>query len=169
MKKIITAASFFILPIFVFSQDLTGLWKGTMYNDSTKKTLPYELYVQKEKGKFTGYTYSWFSINGQDYYGVKKVRVSKAKDGKVVILDAELVENNYPVEPAKKVRQLNVLDLSNKDNENILDGLFVTNITKQFMEVTGHINIKRVSTFTESSLMQYLQKKNEGSDVAARR
>src|SRR5689334_2839775 len=92
MKKLITAASLFMLPLFMFSQDITGLWKGTMYNDSTKKSLPYELLISKEKGKYTGLSYSWFLINGEEYYGVKKVKVSVAKDGKIVIKDASLLE-----------------------------------------------------------------------------
>lgn len=167
MKKLFIAASLFLLPLFIFSQDITGLWKGTMYNDTTKTSLPYELFIKKEKGKYTGYSYSWFSIGGQDYYGIKKVKVSKAKDGKIVILDAVLIENNYPIEPAKKIKQLNVLDLITKDNENVLDGLFVTNITKQFMEVTGHINIKHATELSESNLMQYLQKKEPGVGIVA--
>jgi hypothetical protein len=166
MKKIITAASLLVFPLFIFAQDLTGLWKGTMYNDSTKKSLPYELLIKKEKGKYTGLTYTWFSIGGEEYYGIKKVKVSVAKDGKIVIQDAGLIENNYPVGPDKNVSQLNVLDLQSSDNENILDGPFVTNLTKRYWEATGHINIKRTNTLSESSLMQYLQKKGQGHEIA---
>lgn len=166
MKKLITAASLLLFPLFIFSQDITGLWKGTMYNDSTKKSLPYELLITKEKGKYSGFSYSWFLIGGEEYYGIKKVKVSVAKDGKIVILDAALIENNYPVQPDKNISQLNVLDLLSRENENILDGPFVTNLTKRYWEATGHINIKRTNTFSESSLMQYLQKKGRGHEVA---
>ena len=166
MKKLLTAAGLLLFPLFIFSQDLAGLWQGTMYNDSTKTSLPYELFIKKEKGKFSGYSYTWFSINGEEYYGVKKVKVSIAKDGKVVIKEDALVENNYPVPADKKVMQLNVLDLLSNENENVLDGLFVTNLTKQFGEITGHINMKRISTLTESSLMQYLEKKEKKMEVA---
>ena len=81
MKQFIVAASLLLSPLFIFSQDITGLWKGTMYNDSTKTALPYELLIKKEKGKYSGYSYTWFSIGGEEYYGVKKVKVSVAKDG----------------------------------------------------------------------------------------
>jgi hypothetical protein len=166
MKKLITAASLLLFPLFIFSQDIAGLWKGTMYNDSTKKSLPYELLIKKEKGKYTGLSYSWFLIGGEEYYGIKKVKVSVAKDGKIVIRDAALIENNYPVAPDKNVSQLNVLDLVNSENEISLDGLFVTNLTKRYWEATGHINIKRTDAFSESSLMQYLQKKEAENGVA---
>ena len=166
MKKLIAAASLLLFPLFIFSQDITGLWKGTMYNDSTKKSLPYELLIKKEKGKYTGFSYSWFLIGGEEYYGVKKVKVSVAKDGKIVIKDAALIENNYPVSPDKNVSQLNVLDLVSRENEISLDGPFVTNLTKRYWEATGHITIKRTDSFSESSLMQYLQRKEAENGVA---
>ena len=166
MKHLIAAASLLLFPLFIFSQDITGLWKGTMYNDNTQKSLPYELLIKKEKGKYTGLSYSWFLIGGEEYYGIKKVKVSVAKDGKIVIKDAVLIENNYPVLADKNVHQLNVLDLLSGENEISLDGLFVTNLTKQFGEATGHINVKRTDAFSESSLMQYLQKKGTENGVA---
>ena len=79
------------------------------------------------------------------------------------------MENNYPTGPDKNIMQLNVLDLVNKETETQLDGLFVTNLTRKFGEATGHINVKRVSTGTESSLMQYLQKKEKEVELASLR
>ena len=166
MKQLITTVIVLLFPLFIFSQDITGLWKGNMYNDSTKNSLPYELLIKKEKGKFIGFSYSRFLFGGEEYYGIKKVKIAVAKDGKIVIIDAGLIENNYPESPDKKISQLNVLDMVNRENENILEGPFVTNNTKQFREVTGYINVKRVNTFSESSLMQYFQKKGTDNGVA---
>lgn len=168
MKKIlITAATLFLLPLYILSQDITGLWKGTMFNDSAQTSLPYELLIKKEQGKYSGYTHSWFLIDGKEYYGIKKVKVSVARDGKIIIKDVSLVENNYPVEPDKDVHQLNVLDLVNKNDGNTLDGLFVTNRTKKFRELTGHINVKKVDSFTESSLRQYFERKGDEKEAIA--
>jgi len=166
MKYLIAAASLLLFPLFIFSQDITGLWKGTMYNESTKKSLPYELLIKKEKGKYTGLSHSWFLIGGEEYYGIKKVKVSVAKDGKIVIRDAALIEHNYPVRPGKNISQLDILDLVSRDNEDILDGPFVTNLTKRFGGITGHINLKKADTFSGSSLLQYLDKKGLKNDVA---
>ncbi len=166
MKHLIAVAGMLLFPLFIFSQDITGLWIGTMINDSAKTTLPYELLIKKEKGKYTGYSKNYFLIRGEEYYGIKKVKVSVAKDGKIVIKDFELLENNYPAGPDKNVQQLNILDLVNQENEKALDGLFVTNLTKRFGEVTGHINIKKMDPNSESSLMKYLQKKSLGNEIA---
>jgi hypothetical protein len=169
MKQLITAVVLLLSPVFLFSQDITGLWKGTMFNDSTKESLPYELFIKKDNKKYTGFTKSYLTIEGKEYYSIKKVKISVAKDGKIVIQDAEIVDNNYPVRPDKNIHQLDVLDLVNGENENTLDGLFVTNLTKKFNEITGHINVKKMDLNTESSLMQYLKKKEESNGAVVAR
>lgn len=158
MKYFLPALIAVFLPMFAFCQDITGLWKGTMYTDTTKQSLPYELYITRSEGKYTGYTYSWFLIDGQKYYGIKKVAVRVAKDGKVVIQDARMIDNNYPVAPDKNVFQLNVLDLAANGADATLDGPFETNASKKYQALTGHINIKKASLLSDSDLLAYLQK-----------
>jgi len=165
MKRLYFFIAVSCLTLPGFSQDITGLWKGTMFNDSTKQSLPYEVFISKENGKYTGYSHSWFLVNDKKYYGIKKIKIRVAKDGKIVIQDAELLENDYPV--LDNVHQLNVLDLVNSNTEATMDGPFATNRTKQYSELTGHINIKRVSPSTESSLMQYLQRSGADNGIAA--
>ncbi len=147
-------------PLFVFCQDITGLWKGTMYNDSTNHSLAYEFVITKDNGKYSGFSHTWFLINEKEYYGIKKIKVRIAKDGKVIIQDDELIDNNYPIAPHKNVYQLNVLQLSSLNNETILDGLFVTNPTKKFCELTGRIHVKKADQISQSDLLKYLQKNN---------
>jgi hypothetical protein len=153
-------------PIFAFCQDITGLWKGTMFNDSTKQSLQYEIVITKEKGKLTGYSHTSYVINDKKYYGIKKMNIRVAKDGKIVMQDVKLVDNNYPELPSKNIIQLNVLDLANTGEDASLDGLFVTNRSKDYLSLSGRINIKRVSPLIQSDLVQYLQK-NNGEDLTA--
>ena len=167
MKKLIFAVIVLCSPVFVFCQDITGLWSGTMLNDSTQQSLPYEIFISKIKGKYTGFSQTCFMVDDKKYYGIKKINVRIAKDGKIVIQDAAAVENNSPVSADKNVIQLNVLDLVNQDNETILNGAFVTNRSRAYRELTGRISLKRVSSSTESSLMKYLQKTNEENDITA--
>ena len=167
MKRIICSLAILFSPFIVFSQDISGLWKGTIFNDSTKQSLPYEVYITKEGGKLSGYSHTWFVISGQKCYGIKKVKVRIAKDGKVIIQDDALLVNNYPVLD-KNVYQLNVLDLQQSGEEAVLNGPFATNRSKQYGELTGHINIKKVSTTTESALMQYLQRNAGENGIAAK-
>ena len=153
-------------PIFVFCQDLTGLWKGTMYNDSTKQSLQYEIVIKKERGKLTGYSHTTYVINDKKYYGIKKINIRIAKDGKIVMQDVKLVDNNLPELPSKNVIQLNVLDLATAGEYASLDGLFVTNRSKDYLALSGRINMKRVNPLSQSDLVTYLDK-NSAEDLTA--
>ena len=163
MKPIILLLSVLCCPVFGFCQDLTGLWKGTMYNDSTRQALEYEIVISKEKGKYVGYSHTSY-VNGETrYYGVKKMSVRLAKDGKIVMQDAKWLENNFPAEQTKNIIQLNVLDLSKSGDESFMDGPFVTNRSKAYHAVTGRLSIQRVNPLTaQTVLMKYLP--NNGAD-----
>ena len=167
MKYVIYIMVVLCCPLTSLCQDITGLWKGTLVNDDTKQSLQYEVLISKEKGKYTGYSHTWVVIDDKKYYGVKKINIRIAKDGKVVIQDAELVDNNYPSPPYKKLRQLNVLDLSGPADDSILDGQFFTNSTTALKEVSGHINIRKASLYAQSDLMEYLQKNNKDTNLTA--
>jgi hypothetical protein len=160
MKKILLLLAVLCTYSIAFSQDITGLWKGTLLNDSTSESLKYEVVILKAKGRYSGYSHTSFLINGQTYYGVKKLKVSVARDGKIVMQDAELLENNYPVQINKNVRQLNVLDFYMDGSQASLNGPFVTNRTKEFSELTGKIMMTRVSAVSQSDLMQFIRTNN---------
>lgn len=158
MKRLLYTLVAICCPILVFSQDITGLWKGTMLSDSSKQALPYEIFITKTEGKYSGYSYTWFLIDGKQYYGVKKLKVRIAKDDKIIIQDAVLIDNNYPVAPDKNIFQLNVLDLANVGEQATMQGPFATNRTKEYTSLTGNVDVKKVNIFTESDLIAYLQK-----------
>lgn len=159
MKPLIFIFAVVCCPVFAFSQDLTGLWKGTMYNDSTKQSLEYEIVINKDKGKYNGLSYTSYVIEGQKYYGIKKINVRVAKDGKIVMQDAKWVENTYTGEQHKNVIQLNVLALATSGEDYQMDGLFVTNDSKTFRALTGRMSIQKVKLpATESKLTKYIQK-----------
>jgi hypothetical protein len=148
-----------------FCQDITGLWKGTMYNDSAKQSLDYEIVISKVKGKLTGLSYTSYLVNDKKYYGIKKIDVRVAKDGKIVFQDAKSLENNYSSQQNKNVIQLNVLNLANAGAESFMDGIFVTNRSKEYQAVTGRMSIKKVNPLVvQSDLMNYLKKKPAGDD-----
>lgn len=138
------------------AEDITGLWKGTMYNDTTRQYLKYEIAISENKGKLIGYSHTYFILNDKEYHGVKRVRV-KRRDGKIIVEDLELIANNYPVPPAKGVRQLDVLELEIKDGVMILSGPFSTNRTREYSSLTGYINVQRKSDFRQSALVPHLE------------
>jgi hypothetical protein len=108
-------------------------------------------------------------LNNKKYYGIKKINVRIAKDGKIVMQDEDLVENNYPTPANKNVIQLNVLDLAITGADATLDGLFVTNRSKAFNALTGKIHVSRVSPLlAETNAVEYFKKQNnEGNEITA--
>ncbi|RYD77985.1 MAG: hypothetical protein EOP53_12025, partial [Sphingobacteriales bacterium] len=157
MKFIKLMAVAICCPLMALCQDITGLWSGTLYNDSTRQYHQYEIGISKENGKYSGFSHTWFTIEGKKYFGVKKLKVKIASDGKVIMEDGELMVNNYPVQPSKEVKQLNVLDIKSLENELLLDGEFITNRTKRFAALTGRINLKRKNSFVQSDLVPHLR------------
>jgi len=144
------------LPAGSFAQDITGLWKGTLYNDSTQKYYRYEIGISEEKGKLSGFSHTFFLDGDKEFYGVKKVKLKKKGD-KIIIEDAGLIANNYPITPAKGVRQLNVLTLDIKDSIMTLSGPFTTNRTKEYAPLTGTVSLQRKNDFWQSALVPHLQ------------
>ncbi|MFZ1786534.1 MAG: hypothetical protein WAU23_15110 [Ferruginibacter sp.] len=165
MKRLFPILVAICCPIFVFSQDITGLWKGSLINETANQTLDYEIFINQTGGKLSAFSHTWFIIDNQRYYGIKKLHVRIAKDGKIVMQDALLVENNYPIAANKNVIQLNVLDLVDCNNEMTLSGLFVTNSSRNFKALNGRIKVTRVNPLlVQSDLMNYIEKENgEGS------
>lgn len=156
-------------PAFAYCQDITGVWKGTLYNDSTQQYYQYEIVISKAKGKYTAFSHTWFVINDKKYYGIKKINIRVAKDGKIIMQDGDLVENNYPTPANKNVMQLNVLDLASIGADATLDGLFVTNRSKAFNALTGKIHVSRVSPIlAETDAVEYFKKQNnETNEITA--
>jgi hypothetical protein len=145
--------------------DITGLWKGTMYNDSTQKFLKYEIAISENKGKLSGYSHTYFILDDKEYHGVKKVKI-KREDGKIIVQDVELIANNYPIPPAKGVRQLDVLTLEIKDGVMTLSGPFSTNRTKIYSSLTGNINVQRKTNFRQSALVPHLEELGKAEELS---
>ncbi|HMJ46149.1 MAG TPA: hypothetical protein VK498_02405 [Ferruginibacter sp.] len=154
---------FLLFPLITTAQektgagDITGLWKGTLYNDTTKQYYRYEIAITENKGKLSGYSHTWFLLGDKRYYGLKKVKVKKAGDGKIIIEDNGLITNNYPVDPAKNVRQMNVLSLVVSDDVMSLEGPFTTNATKHYSTLTGSISLSKRNDYWQSDLVPHLQ------------
>jgi hypothetical protein len=168
MKYVLSLLVAACFPIFIFCQDITGLWQGTLYNDSTQQHLEYEIVITKESKSYAAFSLTWFLIEGKKYYGVKKLDVRIAKDGKIILVDEKLLQENYPAEFAQHIQQLNVLDIKTEGANTFLEGPFVTKRTKKYKELTGHITIKRVDLLSQSDLMQFLQSSNYASITAGK-
>ena len=97
------------------SQDITGVWTGTLYNDTTRTYIPYEIAISEYKKKLSGYSHTTFFIDGIHNIGVKAIKVTKKRES-IFIEDAGLLFNDYSVSPARGVHQYSTLSLSEHDS-----------------------------------------------------
>lgn len=153
LKKLCSLLLF--LPFAVNAQDITGLWKGTLYNDTTKLTLRYEIGISQEKGKLTGFSHTFFIIDDQQYFGLKKLKIKK-RGTKIIIEDDGLIANNYPVKPPKGVHQVSALELDIRDSIMVLSGPFATTRTRDYHPLTGSVYVQRKNDFRQSALVPHL-------------
>jgi hypothetical protein len=151
------------LPFQLLAQteerDVTGLWKGFIYNDTTQQNMRYEIAISQNKGKLYGYSHTYFILDDKQYHGVKKLKIKR--DGeKIVTEDDELIIHNYPVAPAKGVHQQNKLVLEIKDSIMVLSGLYTTNRTRDYRPLTGYVHVERTNDYRQSALVPHLQELN---------
>ena len=145
--------------------DMTGLWTGLMFNDTTELNYRYEIAISEKKGKLIGYSQTFFILDGQEYYGVKKIRITIDGD-KVITQDIKLIENNYPIKPPKGVYVVNVLNFERKNDVMMLSGMFETNRTREYAPATGYIHIERKVDVKESPLVKQLEKMGLVGDLS---
>ena len=135
--------------------DITGLWKGVLYNDSTSQSYRYEIGISEDNGKLSGFSHTWY--NEKDYFVIKKLKIKKS-DGKIIIEDVDIIAYNYPEPPPKGVRRLHVLTLEEKDSILILSGVFSTSRTKKYTAATGTVTLQRNNDHSQSALIPSLKK-----------
>ena len=155
----------FLFPFRLLAQDITGLWKGTLHNDTTGKDLRYEIAISEKNGKLSGYSHTFFILDDQEYYGIKKVNV-KTEGDKIIVQNTKLITHNYPIPPAKGVFQLDVLTLETRDGIMILSGPFTTNRTRVYHSLTGSINIQKKTDYSQSALIPHLEELGLAGDLS---
>jgi hypothetical protein len=154
LKKLISLL--LLLPLTAAAQDLTGLWKGTLYNDTTRETLRFEIGISQEKGKLTGYSHTFIQHKDRLYFAIKKIKV-KQKGSKIILEDVGLLHNSSPLEPPKGVNKTCVLDLDMMDSLMVLSGPFATNRTKEYHVLTGKVYLQRKNDYYQSDLLGRLK------------
>ncbi|MBC7626487.1 hypothetical protein [Ferruginibacter sp.] len=159
MKKL-PLLSFFLflllMPVLLPAQDITGLWKGEMYVDSTKQHLPFELSISEVKGKLVGYSHITFEENGKIETGLRDVTI-RQKDKEVIIEDVSLLDNSFSFTPPKNIKKIMEVTLTIQDSTMQLKGSWSTNRTKRFLSATGTVQMQRKNDFKTTVLYKKLQ------------
>jgi len=152
-----------LLPFFflffstgLYAQKISGIYTGTLFNDTTKMLQHYEIGLSEYKGKITGYSYTTFVANDTFYYGIRSVK-AYIKDDQLIVQDIKLLANNFPEDPAKGVKRILVIPLNAQDSVVSLNGTWETNKTKQFYSVSGSLDLTRSNDSAKSELITHLK------------
>ncbi len=146
----------FLFPLKIFAQDITGVWSGTLYNDTTKESIRYELAISEYNGKLSGYSHTIFIIDSVENVGVKSVKIKRSGDD-FLVEDDKLIDNNYTAPPAKGVKTFSDLVLSQDDSAMFLQGPFKTNQTKIYKKLTGKIFLQKKKEIEKTLIIPKLQ------------
>ncbi len=144
-----------LLPLNLFAQNLVGIWTGKIY--TTEKTLPYEVVISEKDGKLSGYSYTTFTVKGEEMVAMKSLVVTKDKDNNIIMEDIDLVFNSFDEESPKQLKQTNTLELEIvNDKTMLLIGKFKTFKTEKFRSMTGGIRLRKDSIVEQPKLIAKL-------------
>jgi len=107
----------FLLPLQLFSQDLSGIWVGTITTSQIQ--MPFELAINKD---MTGYSMITFMFKGAEKIAVKKITLIR-KDSIFTISDDKLIYNNFTTR-SRNIKSFCELSIKMVDSMMVLSGPF---------------------------------------------
>ncbi|MBN9383041.1 MAG: hypothetical protein J0H74_19950 [Chitinophagaceae bacterium] len=153
----------FLLPLQLFSQDLSGIWVGTISTSQTQ--MPLELVINRD---MTGYSMITFMFKGAEKIAVKKITLIR-KDSVFTISDDKLVYNNFTVR-SRSIKTFCELSIKMVDTIMVLSGPFHTR-TRDLRAgdedlSTGTIRLQKQNRQAQTRLISKLDSLKLSSNLA---
>jgi hypothetical protein len=162
MKKIIVYTLWLFIggsPLLVLGQpantDITGIWKGELYVDSTKLNHPYELSISEDNGKLSGYSRITFEQKGIRHVVIRDHTVVR-NGNELIIEDEKQLSKASSISQPKEVRKKMIVNISGSDSALSMSGTWSTNRTRVFLAATGSVQMTKQKDFRQSALYQKL-------------
>jgi hypothetical protein len=164
---------FLLSPLFFYAQSLTGLWVGTLGNDSStvRKDQSFEMALTEYRGKVYGYSRSEFIVDDVLYFIVKRVKGTivpgtPSGEGDVCeVIDDDIISYNFTGKLDKKVKVTSTFRRDKNDSAWHLDGKWKTNVTKKYYSVTGKIDLEQEIDLTASKIFPHLEELKLAEEV----
>lgn len=137
---------------------LTGLWTGTLSNDSTtiRRDQSFEIALTQYKEKVYGYTRSSFIVNDTLYYIVKRVK-GKVEGNTAEVTDDDVITHNFRGKVDKGVKVTFTFHMNAVDSSWQLDGNWKTKKTKNYYSLTGKADLKEEKNLDNSKIFPHLE------------
>ena len=155
---------FFFLPLHSFCQDISGLYIGEVNYDTAKHAYRYEVAISGEADHYNGYA---LTLSLPDsVYNVKSIKVIK-KQQKVFFDEEEVLYNKIKtIELPDRVRQVDMLTISQRDTLLVLNGGFITTLTRAYRHHhTGTVILQKTNIIKDSKLLHILDSLNISKDL----
>lgn len=144
------------MPVFTHAQDFTGVWVGTLYVDSTKQYLPYEITISDNGTKLIGASHMFFEEEGRQRFDFRKLSV-KVSGETLVLVDEDIIANTRTKAPPKQIKKTLFLTYSEKDSvTEVISGKWTTNKTIRFLSATGTVTLTRKRDYTNTIIYKKL-------------
>ncbi|WP_431213031.1 hypothetical protein ACQ86N_46620 [Puia sp. P3] len=153
-----------LLPLQLFSQDLSGIWVGTIATSQAQ--MPFELAINRD---MTGYSMVTFMYKGAEKVAVKKITLIQ-KDSIFTISDDKLIYNNFETR-SRSIKTFCDFSIKMFDSTMVLSGAFHTRtrdlragdsdlatgtITLQKQNIQAHTRlIKKLDTLKLSNTLAF--------------
>lgn len=156
----------FLLPLFVRAQSLTGLWTGTIHNDSVsvRKDQSFEIALTEKDGKVTGFSRNEFIVNDTLYTIVKKVK-GTIKGNVCEVTDEEVISYNFPGKLEKGISVTSTFLLDPVKNSWYLSHWKTNAIRKKYYSVGGKMNMEPEKDLRVSKLIAHLEELNQANTL----
>jgi hypothetical protein len=157
MTYLKTSLLFFLLPLQVCAQDLTGVWTGFLETGNQK--VPYELVISGGKKNLSGYSMIVFTFDGVENIGVKTMDI-KVKRASIEITDGDLIYDNYNT-PPRHVKLYANLAWVGRDTMLTLAGTFATRSLDMRTSIhensfKGVVHLKKRNSLSKTKLTDKL-------------
>ncbi|HVV04784.1 MAG TPA: hypothetical protein VHC96_11215 [Puia sp.] len=142
-----------LLPLQLFSQDLSGIWVGTIATTETQ--MPFELAINQD---MTGYSMITFVFKGAEKTAVKKINLIR-KDSTFTISDDKVIYNNFETR-SRSIKTFCELSIKMVDSTMVLSGPFHTR-TRDLRAgdqdlATGTITLQKQNNRVQTKLISKL-------------
>lgn len=146
------------LPLATSAQtpDITGVWTGLLYVDSTKALLPFEMVFSEEKGKVTGFSRIVFEHEGKKEVGLRDI-TAKFEKGQWVIEDDDFIESDFSVHVPRRIKKTMLADITENDTAMIMKTTWSTQRTRIFLAATGSGTFYKKKDYRETAIFQRLE------------
>lgn len=167
MKTFKLTVLLLLSPLVFYAQTLTGLWVGSVTNDSVtvRKDQSFEIVLTQYKNKVYGFSRSTFIVNDSLFYIVKRVK-GTIEDNVCEVKDDEVVSYNFKGRLNKGVKVTTTFRFDKNDSTWRMDGDWKTNQTKKYYSVTGKATLNQEKDLTKSKIFPHLEELKLADDVA---